>query len=61
MSSPGSAPAARDEWGDDTDDLTDQTATPSGLALAPESVVVRRNAGLAALVGGLASASPSGP
>ncbi len=30
--------------------------TPTGLVLAPESVVVRRNAGLSALVGGLASA-----
>ena len=30
--------------------------TPTSLALAPEAVVVRRNAGLAALVGGLASA-----
>ena len=41
---------------DHTDDTYDEHATPTGLALAPESVVVRRNAGLAALVGGLASA-----
>lgn len=34
----------------------EDVSTPTGLALAPESVVVRRNAGLAALVGGLASA-----
>lgn len=32
------------------------TDAGSGLALAPDSVVVRRNAGLAALVGGLAAA-----
>ncbi|MGZ5403260.1 MAG: helix-turn-helix domain-containing protein [Nocardioides sp.] len=56
MSSLGSAPNAHDGWSDDTDDLADQTSTPTSLALAPESVVVRRNAGLAALVGGLASA-----
>jgi len=40
----------------DTDRTHDDHATPTGLALAPDSVVVRRNAGLAALVGGLASA-----
>jgi hypothetical protein len=34
----------------------EDVSTPTGLALAPESVVVRRNAGLAALVGGLSSA-----
>ncbi|MEJ7796800.1 MAG: helix-turn-helix domain-containing protein [Nocardioides sp.] len=51
MSSLGSAPVFSDD-----SEFTDETATPAGLALAPESVVVRRNAGLAALVGGLASA-----
>ncbi len=40
----------------ETDDLDDDPGTPTGLALAPESVIIRRNAGLAALVGGLASA-----
>jgi len=40
----------------ETDGPSDDPGTPTGLALAPESVVVRRNAGLAALVGGLASA-----
>ncbi len=49
------APVLRDP---DTEasDLADDQDTPTGLALAPDSVVVRRNAGLAALVGGLASA-----
>ena len=41
---------------DDADGLGDETSPPTDLALAPESVVVRRNAGLAALVGGPASA-----
>lgn len=44
----------------DESDLHDEHGEDSGrttgLALAPEAVVVRRNAGLAALVGGLASA-----
>ncbi len=40
----------------ESDGPNDDPGTPTGLALAPESVVVRRNAGLAALVGGLASA-----
>jgi len=47
------------ESGPDYDDATglgDETSPPTDLALAPESVVVRRNAGLAALVGGPASA-----
>ncbi len=38
-------------WSDDADD----PSTPTGLSLAPESVTVRRNARLAALVGVLAS------
>ncbi len=37
-------------------DATDLEDTPAALSLAPDAVVVRRNAGLAALVGGLASA-----
>ena len=41
---------------DDHDDVVEEVETPTGLALAPEGVVVRRNAGLAALVGGPASA-----
>ncbi len=52
MSSLESAP----DHDDRRDALGDEAAPPTGLALAPESVVVRRNAGLAALVGGLASA-----
>ena len=51
MSSLESTPAY-----DNGDELIDETPPPTGLALAPDSVVVRRNAGLAALVGGLASA-----
>lgn len=52
MSSLESAP----DYDENIAGLDDETAPPTGLALAPESVVVRRNAGLAALVGGLASA-----
>jgi hypothetical protein len=37
-------------------DLTEVTATGTALILAPQSVVVRRNAGLAAAIGGVASA-----
>lgn len=52
MSSLESAP----DYDDDTTGRDHEDAPPTGLALAPDSVVVRRNAGLAALVGGLASA-----
>lgn len=52
MSSLESAP----DYDDETSGLDHEDAPPTGLALAPDSVVVRRNAGLAALVGGLASA-----
>ncbi|QZY30399.1 helix-turn-helix domain-containing protein [Nocardioides coralli] len=52
MSSVGPAPVFHD---DDSEPVEDEQSHTT-LALAPEAVVVRRNAGLAALVGGLAAA-----
>jgi len=54
MNSPGSAPVF-DETPDEFDETTDDHHR-TALTLAPDGVEVRRNAGLAALVGGLASA-----